>query len=297
MNCTSAYCPTSNNFICCFKQANNHVCCEKGDLCCIQQAFPSVPTEISDSAFLRYEITPMELGLPAPSISAMDNWNEAGKLIKLMRTNFSHVHEQRKNIALGENEEVLDLLTPLIDECSYEKSEAINCKIFLTAGDIVMLPSDVIVVNASSTLTPCPGIYGLVHYFGGKELTEECSSIGTCSIGEVQITKSYQLPSKFVYHTLPPPATAPEKLEVCYKNSLQKAAQCNEVRTIAFSCLGTSEHGGFHPVKAAHAALKQTREFLEDPQNRNSLEKIIFVVKNACNQEIYEHLMLHYFPV
>lgn len=138
--------------------------------------------------------------------------------------------------------------------------------IVVIQGDITTLAVDAIVNAANESLLGGGGVDGAVHRAAGRELLAECRKLGGCPTGQARITRGYQLPAKYVIHTVGPiwhggAAGEPDLLAACYRSSLQLAAE-KGLATMAFPSISTGVYG--YPVAlACRIALRTTRSFLE----------------------------------
>ncbi|XP_048586128.1 ADP-ribose glycohydrolase MACROD1 isoform X2 [Nematostella vectensis] len=170
----------------------------------------------------------------------------------------------------------------------------LNDKVSLWTGDITALEIDAIVNAANTTLLGGGGVDGCIHRAAGDNLFKECRKLRGCQTGEAKITLGHRLPAKYVIHTAGPMGKNRIKLQDCYKNCLQLAKQ-HGVKTLAFCCISTGIYG--YPNKdAAHVALETVRQWLETDNNNDSVERIIFCTFLPKDTEIYERLLLCYFP-
>lgn len=124
-------------------------------------------------------------------------------------------------------------------------------------GDITTLQIDAIVNAANSTLLGGGGVDGAIHRAAGPQLVQECSGLGGCPTGEARITKGYNLPARFVIHTVGPVWSdgshgEPELLAAAYQNCFELARQ-NGIRAIAFPAISCGVYGYPMPQAAAIA--------------------------------------------
>jgi len=161
-----------------------------------------------------------------------------------------------------------------------------------TQSNITTLQTDAIVNAANQTLLGGGGVDGAIHAGAGPELLEECKKLGGCKKGEAKITRGYNLPAKYVIHTVGPvygheDGKEAELLANCYHNSL-KLAKENNLKTIAFPCISTGVFK-FPKDEAAKIAIKTAKDFIRE--NLDCFEKIIFVCFSELDFEIYKSML------
>ncbi len=164
-------------------------------------------------------------------------------------------------------------------------------KLELHLGDITQLNVDAIVNAANTSLLGGGGVDGAIHRAAGKQLLAECRTLNGCRTGEAKITKGYNLPAKFVIHTVGPVwngGTNKEELllENCYKNSLSLAVE-HGIKTIAFPAISTGVYS-FPVERASLIAVNTVKEFLE---NNPSIEQVIFCCFDESTLNIYKKLL------
>ena len=171
-------------------------------------------------------------------------------------------------------------------------------------GDITRLNADAIVNAANSALLGCfipchRCIDNAIHSAAGIQLRNVCHEIIQYQkheepAGSAKITKGYNLPAKYVIHTVGPiiydEVTAENKLMLasCYVSCLQVAAEKN-LESIAFCCISTGEFH-FPQDLAAEIAVDTVRTYLKQNPD-TSLKKIIFNVFKDSDREIYEEIL------
>ena len=163
-------------------------------------------------------------------------------------------------------------------------------KIDIVRGDITKLQVDAIVNAANTTLLGGGGVDGAIHRAAGPQLLEECRQLGGCRPGEAKLTRGYNLPARFVIHTVGPVWSGgnrgePETLANCYRNSLRVAVE-NEINSVAFPAISCGAYR--YPIDAAaNIALATTRQFLET----GKIDKVIFVLATEDTFAVYENLL------
>lgn len=172
--------------------------------------------------------------------------------------------------------------------------------IYLWQGDITTLECDAIVNAANSGMTgcyhPCHNcIDNCIHTFAGVRLRLKCAEIMRKQgydepTGKAKITPAYNLPCKYVIHTVGPivHGRLEEKhcslLKSCYKSCLELAV-INNIKSVAYCCISTGVFG-FPQDRAAEIAVQTVREFSEN----HDIEVIFNVFKDA-DYEIYRQLL------
>ena len=140
-----------------------------------------------------------------------------------------------------------------------------NSFLEIVKGDITKQNTEAIVNAANNRLSPGGGVSGAIHRAAGPELWEESKKLGGCNTGEAKITKGYNLPSKFVIHTVGPVYSGSGEdsklLRSSYFNSL-KLADKNKIKSISFPAISAGIFG--YPMKdASEIALKTIIDYLE----------------------------------
>lgn len=174
-------------------------------------------------------------------------------------------------------------------------------QILVWKGDITRLKVDAIVNAANNQMEGCfvPGhhcIDNAIHTFAGIQLRNDCHQMMKRQgylepTGKAKITKAYNLPCKYILHTVGPiikgSVTKKEErlLASCYENCLRLSEQY-QLKTIAFCCIST---GVFHFPKedAAKIAIKTVNEYLKN----STIEKVIFNVFQDEDEQIYLNLL------
>jgi len=157
-------------------------------------------------------------------------------------------------------------------------------------GDITRLYVDAIVNAANKSLLGGGGVDGAIHRAAGPQLLEACRKLNGCQTGEVKITNGYNLPAKYIIHSVGPVYRERTEdsilLANCYRNSLTLAFE-NNLSSIAFPAISCGVYG-YPLIKACEIAVTTTADFLQ--QYPNSL-KVFFVLFTAADLEIYKKFL------
>jgi len=161
-------------------------------------------------------------------------------------------------------------------------------RIEVVETDITRQQVDAIVNAANSTLLGGGGVDGAIHRAAGPELLTECRQLNGCPTGQAKITKGYNLPVRWVIHTVGPiwrggTQHEDELLAQCYQNSLA-LAKAHDIKTIAFPSISTGAYG-FPMDRASRIAVTEIKRFLEQD---SSIEKVILVCFGQRAYDIHQ---------
>ena len=174
--------------------------------------------------------------------------------------------------------------------------------LILWQGDITTLACDAIVNAANSGMTGCyvPNhrcIDNCIHTYAGVQLRLACAEMMERQgheepTGQAKITKAYNLPCRYILHTVGPIITGRltrrdcELLASCYRSCLSLAAEYG-LASVAFCCISTGEFH-FPNGRAAEIAVRTVTDFM---QEETSVERVIFNVFKDEDREIYARLL------
>lgn len=178
----------------------------------------------------------------------------------------------------------------------------IDDRLYLWQGDMTSLRIDAIVNPANSALLGCfcplhNCADNLVHSKSGIELRLACEKIMKAQgheepAGRAKITPAYNLPSRYVLHTVGPiiygrvTQEDRKRLASCYRACLKLAAE-NGLKSVAFCCISTGEFH-FPNQEAAEIAVETVRGFL---QADTQVQQIVFDVYKDIDLQIYRRLL------
>lgn len=180
--------------------------------------------------------------------------------------------------------------------------QSIQDNLYLWQGDITTLRCDAIVNAANSQMLgcfcPCHGcIDNAIHTFSGVQLRTACADLMKKQgheeqTGTAKITLAYNLPCKYVLHTVGPIITGrlreqdKELLASCYCSCLE-LAELHGAKSIAFPCISTGEFH-FPNDTAAQIAVSTVKDYIQKKHNEI---KVIFNVFKDVDYEIYRELL------
>ena len=189
-----------------------------------------------------------------------------------------------------------------ITDCESLPASPVNSRLVLWRGDIATLKADAIVNAANSALrgcfVPCHScVDNIIHSVSGIQLRLACDALMTEQgyeepIGKAKMTPAFNLPCRYVLHTVGPMVHGQltkehcRQLSDCYRSCIKLAADSG-LRSVAFCCISTGEFH-FPQKRAAEIALQTVTDFLRTDER---IEKVVFNVFQQEDYDIYQRLL------
>lgn len=164
-------------------------------------------------------------------------------------------------------------------------------KVELIKADITTLAVDAIVNAANKTLLGGGGVDGAIHRAAGPALYDACKKLNGCETGMAKITHGFNLPAKYVIHTVGPVWSngnhkEAQLLASCYDESLKLALE-HRLKSIAFPNISTGIYA-FPKHEAALIAVSRVMSFL---QQTEIPMRVIFCCFDDENHDIYQQII------
>jgi O-acetyl-ADP-ribose deacetylase len=164
-------------------------------------------------------------------------------------------------------------------------------EIRIVRADITTLDVEAIVNAANESLLGGGGVDGAIHYAAGPELLKECRGLGGCPTGEARMTKGYNLPARWIIHTVGPIWMGGTRNEAallasCYANSLRLARE-KKLRSLAFPAISTGAYA--YPLRqATEIAVREVTRFANEAE---ILREVVFCCYSGEHFATYKRII------
>ncbi|MBE9158083.1 O-acetyl-ADP-ribose deacetylase [Nodosilinea sp. LEGE 06152] len=170
------------------------------------------------------------------------------------------------------------------------KPEALK-RIVVLRDDITRQNVDAIANAANESLLGGGGVDGAIHRAAGPELLAACRQLGGCPTGQAKITPGYNLPARWVIHTVGPvwrggQHNEDDLLASCYRHSLALALEYG-IRTLAFPAISTGVYG-FPLERATRIAIAEVSTALKNAQ---AIEQVRFICFGDEAYQVYQSVL------
>ncbi len=174
----------------------------------------------------------------------------------------------------------------------------------MVRNDITHMQVDAIVNAAQPELLGGGGVDGAIHKAAGPGLLEECRTLGGCERGQAKLTKGYNLPCKYVIHTVGPVYEdgrhgEEQVLRSCYRSSLALAKACG-CQTVAFPLISAGVYG-YPKDQALRVAVDAISGFLLENTDADEMTVSLvvfsptpFLLSKKLFPDVHEYIDDHY---